>query len=140
MESSISKEIYDAGRELAAASPSNIADKLNRLLNRFLGWPFRASKGFAVSSDGIRTDSFGTLIYAKGSSSSVSEPVEISADILACVIDVLDNLNLESLCSSYERIVLAKKIKKTSLPKAEGVPITSVTLGIIFAIDTALPV
>jgi hypothetical protein len=55
----------------------------------------------------------------------------ISADSAAVVIDIYDELTIEVLQSSYQRISLAKKLKKT--PVQKGDDRTNVTMGIVFA-------
>jgi len=48
----VSKEVYDAGQKLTLATPSAVADELNKVLNRFFGWPFRVATGYATFANG----------------------------------------------------------------------------------------
>jgi hypothetical protein len=138
--SSISKIFYDAGQELAAASGTGIAVALNQILNRSLGWPFRASTGRAVDLQEQKTEAFGTLIYTTSDKDSRAEPVEITADTLACVVDISETLDMASFRAAYERIAQVKRLKKASAPETKGVPHTTITMGIIFAAQAAVPV
>lgn len=140
MNSSPAKDFYDAGQELAAASGAGIATVLNQILNRALGWPFRAATGRAIDLHGQKTETFGTLVYTASGNNSLAEPVEIAADALACVIDVSETLDLASFRASYERIAQVKRLKKTPTPEMKGVPNTTITLGIIFAAQASVPV
>jgi hypothetical protein len=58
---------------------------------------------------------------------------------VGCVIDVAEDIDLKQLGAAYERIACAKTLKKKPAPKVPGVPHTTVTLGIIFARDTSVP-
>ena len=136
MEASISKIVHDAGQKLAE-STGILADEMNQILNQLLGWPFRATVGLVRDAKGQSTDTFGTLIYT--ASQSTPEPSNFNADNVACVIDVHESVDLEKLIISYERIACAKKLKKTPAPNIPGVPFTTITLGIIFARDAAVP-
>jgi hypothetical protein len=49
----ISKEVYDAGKDLALATSSTIADELNRALNRFLKWPLQSAKCFSLALESV---------------------------------------------------------------------------------------
>ena len=140
MESSISHTVYNAGQELASVTSSNIGSLLNEVLNRFLGWPFRVARGFASDSEGLQTDIFSTLVYTTSQSSSSAEPLNVHADTLACVIDVTESIDVEHLRSAYERIACAKRLRKAKAPQVPGVPVTTITLGIIFARDAVVTI
>jgi len=134
----ISQVVYNAGQKLVASNGS-LADALNRTLNQLLGWPFRAIKGFARNAEGQKTDIFGTLIYTVSQSQPTPEPSNFNTDNVACVIDVAESMDVEKLSAAYERIACAKRLKKNPSPKVPDVPLTTVTLGIIFARDAAVP-
>lgn len=75
---------------------------LNAILNRFLGWPFRAAPGFATDRESKKTDTFGSVIYSTSDSGGdLTEPVEVSADALAAVIDICENMDMEQLRAAY---------------------------------------
>lgn len=139
MEASISQVVHDAGQKLAVSTDS-LAGALNQTLNQLLVWPFRATKGFARDAEGQKTDIFGTLIYTVSQSQPTPEPSNFNADNVACVIDVDESLDVEKLSAAYERIACAKRLKKTLSPNVPGIPLTTVTLGIIFTRDTAVPI
>jgi hypothetical protein len=136
---SISKEVHDAGQELALATSSTIADELNRVLNRFLKWPFKATTGYATDREGQRTPTFGTIIYTTFDSSSAAKDVHVSADSLASVIDVYERMNLEQFCEAYERIARSKRLKKLPAQKIGDSTYITTTLGIIFATHAVVP-
>ena len=138
----ISSQVHQAGEELTrlGLNPgSNFGQALNAAMNRFLGWPFRTDPGFATDIDRQRTEHFASVVYTRPQSNSPIEPVEVPADALACVIDVTQNMDLEQFRVAYGKIAQAKGLKKNPTPHVTGVPSTTVTLGIIFAIHTGLP-
>lgn len=139
MEASISKIVYEDGQKLAASTES-LADALNKTLKQLVEWPFQVAKGFVWDSEGQKTDVFGTLIYTVTQSQLCTESTSFNTDNVACVIDVYENIDLEGLRTAYKRIASAKRLKKTVAPNVPGVPQTTVTLGIIFARDTYLPI
>ena len=140
MEASISQVVYDAGKKLAESTGS-LADTLNQTLNQFLIRPFQSTKGYVIDADGQKTEIFGTLIYAISTSQlAMEEPSKFNTDNVACVVDVHETLDVEKLGAAYERIASAKKLKKTLAPNEPDVPLTTVTLGIIFARDSAVPI
>lgn len=121
-------------------SSGRLADALNETLNQLLRWPFRATRAFVTDAEGQKTDIFGTVIYTASQPQLTPEPSNFDADNVACVIDVDESLDVEKLRAAYERIACAKRLKKTLLPNVTDVPLTTVTLGIIFAADAAVPI
>jgi hypothetical protein len=63
----------------------------------------------------------------------------IPADNAAAVIDVVENIDLASFRAVYARIAQAKRLKKSPAPRVAGPPVTTITLGIIYAQQTLLP-
>lgn len=56
------------------------------------------------------------------------------------MIDVSDNLSVDALRAAYSRIAQAKRLMKKPAPSLKGAPTTTVTLGIIFAQRSDLPI
>jgi hypothetical protein len=108
-------------------------------LNRILGWPFRAASGTAYDCNGQTTALFGTLIFTRVQGTEIAEgqPVNITADTLACAIDVSHTLDLEGLRRAYERVAHAKTLRKS--PAARDIIHTTITFGAIFAAESAVP-
>ncbi len=137
---SIAENVRKAGQALYAPQTAvEIPHALNNALREFIGWPYRVESGLASDSEGNKTDEFGTLVYSGSQSTSSDGCVEVQADGLACVIDVSDSMGVQDFRLAYERIARAKKLKKSPPSRIPGVPTTTVTLGIIFSRDTALP-
>lgn len=136
---SLSEQFHSAGQRLISASGSDIARELNDILNGFLKWPYKAATGSAIDCQGQRTTSFSSLIYTAVSGGPVAEAVAVSADTMACAIDVLEIIDLEKLRVAYANVVSAKKIKKAPAPDTKGVAHTTVTLGIILATRSTVP-
>src|SRR5258708_258541 len=137
----VSSQVREAGKELtrlAHTLDQSIVQALPKALNNFLPWPFRATAGFGIDASGLESKSFDTVVYATTGGNFV-ETSEVPADSLACVIDVAENIDLEELGRSYSKIAQAKSLKKSLVPYVSGVPQTTVTLGIIFALKTRLP-
>lgn len=65
---------------------------------------------------------------------------EIPAEALACVIDVYNVLDIATFRASYERIAKAKALPKSApAPEGDFRP-TNVTLGVIFAKGSSVPI
>ena len=135
----LSRQVHDAGREIVSAKSADVSSALNGILNRFLGWPFRAVTGYCTDRDANRTATFGSAIWATSHAKIPAEPVAIPADALAVVMDVSETIDLETFRGAYHRVASAKALKKASLPQLSGVAQTTTTLGIIFAANAALP-
>jgi hypothetical protein len=133
-------QIARAGEQIIAGPAADIADELNRQLNQILGWPYRAGSGSAFDREGLTTAPFGSLIFTRVHGAQVSDegPVNVEADRLACVIDVMHTLDLDGLRQAYARIAQAKTLKKS--PAAQGVMQTTITYGVIFAVAASIPI
>ena len=134
-------QIARAGEQIIAAPAPGIADELNRHLNQVLGWPFQAASGTAFDRMGLKTAPFGSLIFARvqGAEKLDEQPINIDADRLACAIDVTHTLDLNGLRQAYARIAHAKTLKKSPSATARGVPHTTITFGVIFAVAATVP-
>jgi hypothetical protein len=139
MSTDLAAQISRAGQQIIAAPASGIADELNRQLNQVFGWPFQAASGTAFDREGQTTVPFGSVIFTRVQGTEVPEgqPVNVAADTLACAIDVTRTLDLEGLRQAYARIAQAKTLKKS--PAASNVTHTTITLGVIFAVEAAVP-
>jgi hypothetical protein len=134
---SVSAEIQAAAAQIIADSRrpgANLSALLNSFLNRCLPWPFRATPGIAVDTAGVESAEFGSLIYT-----STQDLARVPADALACAIDIHQTLGLEELRASYEKISQIKKLAKTPIPATPKTPVADVTMGIIFAVDSTVP-
>lgn len=139
MSADLAEQIARAGQQIIASPASRIADELNKQLNQLLGWPFQASSGTAFDREGQKTPPFGTLIYIRVQGADVADgqPASVAADTLACAFDVTHRLDLEGLRRAYERVVHVKTLKKS--PAAQDVVHTTITFGVIFAVESAVP-
>jgi hypothetical protein len=134
---SVSAEIQAAAAQIIGDSRlpgANLNVLLNSFLNRYLPWPFRATPGIAVDTGGVESAEFGSLIYT-----STQDLAKVPADALACAIDVHRTLGVEELRASYERISQIKKLAKTPLPPTPKTPVADVTMCIIFAVESTVP-
>jgi hypothetical protein len=113
---------------------SHLGQLLNAFLNRFLVWPHRATRGQAFDSDGAESPEFDSLIYT-----SSANLTRIPADSLACAIDVHLSLGLEELRVSYEKISKTKALTKSPPARIPSTPQADATMGIIFAVDSLVP-
>jgi hypothetical protein len=134
---SVSAEIQAAAAQIIADSGlagANLSVLLNSFINRYLPWPFRATPGIAVDTADVESAEFGSLIYT-----STQDLAKVPADALACAIDVHQTLGLEELGASYERVSQIKTLAKTPIPPTPKTPVADVTMGIIFAVDSTVP-
>ncbi len=135
----LSQEVHDAGQEVISATGVTLPSILNRILGNFLSWPFNATSGCVFDQDGNKTEIFASVVHAASGGGATPGTHDIHADNAAVVIDACEGLDLENFRASYERIAQAKRLKKSAAPSLEGTPITTITLGVIFALRSALP-
>jgi len=135
----LSQEAHDAGQEVAAATGAALPESLNRAVGRFLGPPYRVTSACVVDQDGNRTERLASVAYVASGNASDPEPDCVSADAAAAVLDTCEELDLERLRAAYMRIAQAKRLRKTAVPREERPPRTNVTLGVIFALRSDLP-
>ena len=136
MSDSISKTIADSEEllQVSAREGKNVAEALNKILSNHLGWPYRVRAGSAIDVDGLSTEEFSTLIYT-ASETEVPPAVSISAESMAGVIETIQSLDSAALKAAYEKITIAKSLRKTTAPPS---PYLNSTLGIIFALESTL--
>ncbi len=92
-----------------------------------------------MDAEGQKTGIFGSLVFATSSQNAHPEPIEVAADAVACVIDISESIDLGHLREAYQRIAQAKTLKKTPAPETEDTPVSSITLGIVFALHSTVP-
>jgi hypothetical protein len=136
MSDSISKTIADSEEllQVSAREGKSVAEALNKILSNHLGWPYRVRAGSAIDVDRVSTEEFSTLIYT-ASETEVPPAVSISAESLAGVIETIQSLDSAVLKAAYEKITIAKSLRKTTAPPP---PYLNSTLGIIFALESTL--
>ena len=130
----ISEEVHAAGQQISSVGPEALGSALNAALNRFVGNRFTAGGGHIVDLVGATSGQFSSVVRQN---QAVDEPVAAPSDTAAAVIDVHFELTLESLRESYGRIASAKSLTKTPVPKGETR--TNITLGVVWAARTAIP-
>jgi hypothetical protein len=135
---SVSAEVQTAAAQIFTDSQlpgSSVSALLNAFFARYLVWPFRATQGTAYDSAGAESAKLGSLIYT-----SSQDLARVPADALACAIDAHHVLGLEELRTSYEKIAQIKKLSKNPVPRTSAeTPIADATMGIIFAVDSDVP-
>ena len=134
----VAQAAEDAGRRVAGASDANLAEQINSAVGEFLGWPYKIASGRAVDREDTLAGPFTSIVYVAphGGGEDVNA---IPADTLGAVIDAHEVADIEMLRASYVRVAQAKRLKKTPAPRTDGVPCTNVTLGVIFAVRSAVP-
>lgn len=136
----LSESVYQAGRDLLVVPHASLAEALNRFVGTFVGWPYSAAAGFVVDHDGNRTESFACVVHVSPTHQDGCEGGGFLADGVAAVIDVTSTMDIDGLRAAYDRIAGAKRLKKKSMPRAKGAtPTTTVTLGIVMAQNSDLP-
>src|SRR3989454_3018759 len=133
-----SGNVYDAAKEVLAAPASSLTESLNKFVAKLVGWPFMVSSGFVVDGKN-RTDIFACVVHTTPASKDEPDAGGLRADGVAAVIDASENLDLESLRAAYARVAQAKRLQKKPVPALTGAPTTTVTLGIIFAQRSDIP-
>jgi hypothetical protein len=141
MGDSVAIQIHSAAQSLLKRMRTpgvNLAECLNSTLNQFLTWPFRAGSAYIIDTEGNNA-SFDTVIYTNSETNSEDQPVKINVDKYACAIHVIESFSQEVLRDGYENIAVFKRLIRTPTPKT-GVPINTTPLGIIFAVDSTVPI
>jgi hypothetical protein len=128
---SISNDAFESGKEIAVADPAVIEATVNNALNRFLGDDFRSVPGSLIDGTGRRSERFACIVCRTGRHDNLEALHPISADLVAAVLDVSEQLTLENLRASYRRVANAKSLRKTAVPRGETR--SNITLGIIVA-------
>lgn len=95
----------------------NTREAFNNILSTYIDWPYQIRSASATDIDGRKTDIFPTLIYTATEKEPSPEPVSISAESLACAIEVVDRLDLDSLQKIYQKVATAKSLRKTTGPQ-----------------------
>jgi len=129
----VSDEVREAGKALAATDPASLAAALNETLNRFVGQPFVAAPGRMRDSQGQYSEAFASTLRSGG---PPTEDATYPADNLAAVVDAYDELTIEILRQAYARISAAKALKKG--PSTRSEPQRTGTVGVILALRSAL--
>lgn len=135
----IANRVREEGRALLSSTHAgaSVERSLPSAINTFLRPPFVAGPGSVIDLSGRKSEHFAALVYLNTQTQlGVSE---IPADAVACAIDVSETIDLEGLGKSYSRVAQAKSLKKTPVPPGNKGLQTNVTLGIIFATDSELP-
>lgn len=135
----LSEQIRSAASQMVADSHlpgSRLGTLLNVFLGQYLPWPYHACPGKAFDSTGTESLEFESMVYI-----SQGAIGRVPADNLACAFDVHQKLGLQQLRQSYKKIAVLKSLAKSSVPTvSEGVPVADATMGIIFAIDSDIPI
>ncbi len=134
------QQVYDAGQELLSTQGVDFHASLISVLNRFLGPSFAACEAKIVDAQGNSTDEFGCVVFIADTGHPATAKNVIPADAVAAVIDVHEEMDLDRLRAAHQRIAQAKRLKKTSAPCSKtGEPRTTVTLGVILASHSTVP-
>lgn len=135
----VSQEIRAAAAQIITDSRqpgSNVPKQLNEFLRECLPWPYHVNPGKAFDCRGAESAEFQSLIYV------FTNTIErVPANNLACAIDVHQDLGLEELRQSYERIACVKSLARSPAPNVSNdIPVADVAMGIIFAIQSTVAI
>jgi hypothetical protein len=130
---SISDRVRADGLVLAHSSES-LAAKIPDVLSAYLGTHFAVHAGSIAGTPGHEALSFHAIVHTGGASPPAFRPEEV-----ACVIEVVEILDLTSLTTAYCRIAAAKAFPKPPLPKSGTELRTDRTLGVILARSSTVP-
>jgi len=135
---SLSQEVRDAAQAVVAATPATLIDALNGFIGRFMVWPFRTAPGFVRDYDGHLTERFAAVVH-RVKNGEAPDGDAFAADAVAAVIDACEVFDRDALRAAYTRVAQAKRLRKAAPERVPGVPVTTVTLGIIFALRSGVP-
>jgi hypothetical protein len=134
----IAQEILETGHQVAAVSAGTLSAVLRAGIERYVGWPYKVASASVVDADGAVSDIFAAVVYAAKEKSPAAAPAPIPADSAAVVVDATDSLTIDNFRAAYTRVARAKRLKKSPAPKLDT-PTTNVTLGVIYAQRSDLP-
>ncbi len=127
----ISDRVLADGISLVGSSES-LGAMLPEVLSAYVGPEFAVHEGQIVRTAGQEMLNFHAVVHTAASSPPAFRPEEV-----ACVIEAVETLDLASLATAYDKIVAAKVVPKSPLPKGSAVR-TDRTLGMIFAKSSAV--
>ncbi len=134
----LSERIRRGGEEARTIGPMHLAGHLRSTLSFLEQWPIRVSHGSV--SDGI--DAVGPFAFIAHVSTARGDQTAaeiISANSCAAVIDAVPHLDLAELARCHRRISAAKLLQRDKPPVLHDRPISTSTLGAVFAQSTDLP-
>lgn len=134
----IAQEVLETGRQVAAVSSGTLSAALRAGIERYVGWPYKVASASVVDADGVVSDTFAGVVYAAKEKSPAAAPAQLPADSAAVVVDATDSLTIDNFRAAYARVARAKRLKKSPAPKLDT-PTTTVTLGVIYAQRSDLP-
>lgn len=130
--------IRAAGEAVIAAPADQVSSALLAQLQQFLPTQCRIETGVIVDSEGRSTEPLAALICLGGQlvGAEVGQAV-LPTESVAVAFDVTHTLDLNGLAAAYSRVAAAKALTKT-VP-APGIQTIEPTLGLVFAVDTTVP-
>jgi hypothetical protein len=134
-----SQEVYESAQRFAAADGCALAEALNAFIGQFVGWPFSVAAGQVVHGEGNRTAAFTSVVHTTPMAREGPCAGGFPADGVAAVLDAMEIIDIDALIAAYTRVASVKRIKKMPAPDVKGAPTTTVTLGIILARHSAVP-
>lgn len=133
----IAQDAVNSGNAIAAAIDEQLVGAVATEISRFAGSPYRMSAGRIIDLDGATAEPRGVVVHVGGD--DANDGKSIPADRVAAVIEVVDVLDIEALRASYGRVAAAKRLKKSPPPDIKNAFVTTVTMGLIFARSSAVP-
>lgn len=135
----LSARALDIGSRTAVASDGQLSHALCQGLQDLLGWPFKIAPEFVFDGQ-ARSEAFAAVVYTAPDHALTIEDGGIPADNAAVVIDAIAEFDIAGLRHAYTKIVSVKRLQKSPAPILKGTPVSTNTLGIIFAQRAQLPI
>jgi len=134
----ISQEVFETGRQIAAICAESLSAALRAGIERYVGWPYKVASASIIDVDRKVSDVFAAVVYVAEESPPSATTSQVMADSSAVVVDTADSLTIDNFRAAYGRIARAKRLKKSPGPNLDR-PTTTVTLGVIYAQRSDLP-
>jgi hypothetical protein len=131
--------IRAAGQATIAAAPNQLGAVLAAQIQQIVGPPYRIEAAAIADHLGRITEPFAVLICNGGQiiAAAADGQARVPTESVAVAVDVAPTLDLNGLAAAYGRIAEAKAQLKTA--PVPGGKFVEPTLGVIFAIDSAVP-
>jgi hypothetical protein len=126
---SFPNKILVAAQTVASAIEASAAKTFVDALGQIVGPDFSVSRAAIVDGTGLISPLFPAVVHRATRGAAPAETVV--ANGAAAAIDLIEELTIDTLRSSYARIALAKRLEKTKMKTGENR--TNITLGLIYA-------
>ena len=135
----LTQKVFELGREVAEAADASLSDALKRFVSAFAGKPYIVESGPVETAAGQPSEPFSCVVFTRQPrDAAVRDGAPLPVERAAAVIDAHEDLSVDGLQASYERIALAKRLKQDSLSTSATTGTRKELLGLVLAVRSEL--